>query len=250
MQPYSSFDHSRAFRRGLSDGVPIGLGYFAVAFSLGIAARSAGLSPAQGFIASLLTSASAGEYAAFTLIAARATLVELALIVLVANARYLLMSCALTQRLAPDMPFFHRFLIGLHVTDEIFGVTIAQPGAVDPFYCYGAMLTAIPPWALGTGLGIMLGNLLPLRAVSALSVALYGMFLAIIVPPARKDRVVACLVFGGFAASYAAERLLSFLSAGNRTILLTVVLSAAAAALFPIHDDAPGDAAEGAAKEA
>ena len=239
MNQYQAFDHSRAFRDGLRDGVPIGMGYFAVAFSLGIAARSAGLTPLQGFIASFLTSASAGEHAAFTLIAAQATFIELAMIVLVANARYLLMSCALTQRLAPDMPFFHRFLIGLHVTDEIFGVTIARPGAIDPFYCYGAMITAIPPWALATALGIALGNLLPLRLVSALSVALYGMCLAIIIPPARKDRVVAFLVFGGCACSYAATRLpgLSLLSGGNRTIILTVALSAAAAVLFPVHQE-------------
>ena len=239
MSQYTTFDHRRAFRDGLRDGVPIGMGYFAVAFSLGIAARSAGLTPLQGFIASFLTSASAGEHAAFTLIAAQATFIELAMIVLVANARYLLMSCALTQRLAPDMPFFHRFLIGLHVTDEIFGVTIARPGAIDPFYCYGAMITAIPPWALATALGIALGNLLPLRIVSALSVALYGMFLAIIIPPARKDRVVAFLVFGGFACSYAATRLpgLSLLSGGNRTIILTVALSAAAAVLFPVAQE-------------
>ena len=244
MNSYRLSDHSRALRDGLRDGVPIGMGYFAVAFSLGIAARSASLTPAQGFIASLLTSASAGEHAAFTLIAARATFVELAMIVLIANARYLLMSCALTQRLAPDMPFFHRFLIGLHVTDEIFGVTIAREGAIDPFYCYGAMITAIPPWALATALGIALGNLLPLRIVSALSVALYGMFLAIIIPPARRDRVVAFLVFGGFACSYLASRLplISSLSGGNRTIVLTVALSAAAALLFPVRDAGEEDA--------
>ena len=239
---YAAFDHKSAFRDGLRDGVPIGMGYFAVAFSLGIAARNAGLTPLQGFIASALTSASAGEYAAFTTIAAKATLVELALIVLVANARYLLMSCVLTQRLAPDMPFIHRFFIGLHVTDEIFGVTIARPGQIDPFYCYGAMLTAVPPWAIGTALGIALGNLLPLRAVSALSVALYGMFLAIIVPPARKDRIVAALVLGGFALSFAASRLplVSSLSGGTRTIVLTVALSALAAALFPVRDEEEG----------
>ena len=239
---YAAFDHKRAFADGLRDGVPIGMGYFAVAFSLGIAARNAGLTPFQGFLASLLTSASAGEYAAFTTIAARAALIELALIVLVANARYLLMSCALTQRIAPDMPFAHRFFIGLHVTDEIFGVTISRPGYVDPFYCYGAMCTAIPPWAIATALGIALGNLLPLRAVSALSVALYGMFLAIIVPPARRDRVVAALVLGGFALSFACSHLpgVSSLSGGTRTIVLTVALSALASVLFPVKDEEEG----------
>lgn len=235
---YMRFDHGAAFRQGLRDGVPIGLGYFAVAFSLGIAARNAGLSAIQGFVASLLTSASAGEYAVFTSIAAQATFWEIAVITLIANARYLLMSCALSQRFAPEMPFYHRLLIGTAVTDEIFGITIARPGQIDPYYTYGAILTSVIPWAAGTSLGIVMGNMLPARAVSALSVALYGMFLAIIMPPARKNRVVAGLVVLGFALSLAASLLpgLSELSSGTRTILLTVALSGAAAVLFPVGE--------------
>ncbi|MDO5377435.1 MAG: AzlC family ABC transporter permease [Clostridia bacterium] len=236
---YAGFDHGAAFRQGLRDGIPIGLGYFAVAFSLGIAARGAGLSAAQGFVASLLTSASAGEYAVFTSIAAQATVWEIAVITLIANARYLLMSCALSQRFAPEMPFHHRLLIGTAVTDEIFGITIARPGLIDPYYTYGAIVVSVLPWAAGTSLGIVMGNMLPVRAVSALSVALYGMFLAIIIPPARQNRVVAGLVVAGFALSLAASLLpaLRDLSAGTRTILLTVALSGAAAALFPVRDD-------------
>ena len=107
------------------------------------------------------------------------------------------MSCALAQRFSPDTPFFHRFLIGYDVTDELFGITIARPGWLNPYYTYGAILVAAPAWSIGTALGIIAGNLLPLRAVSALSVALYGMFLAIIIPPARKSRVVAGLVAVG-----------------------------------------------------
>lgn len=94
------------------------------------------------------------------------------------------MSCALAQRFSPDTPFFHCFLIGYDVTDELFGITIARPGWLNPYYTYGAILVAAPAWSIGTALGIIAGNLLPLRAVSALSVALYGMFLAIIIPPA------------------------------------------------------------------
>ncbi len=104
-RPAWVFDR-RIFLNGMRDGVPIALGYFAVSFSLGIAARNAGLTPLQGFFASLLNNASAGEYAAFTLIAANATLFQVALITLIANARYLLMSCALAQRFAPGTPFF------------------------------------------------------------------------------------------------------------------------------------------------
>lgn len=227
------------FLEGIRDGIPIGLGYFAVAFSLGIAARNAGLSAFQGFLASFFNNASAGEYAAFTLIAANASYFEMALITLITNARYLLMSCALSQRFSSDTPFYHRLLIGYDVTDELFGITIARPGNLNPYYTYGAIIVATPCWATGTALGITAGNLLPLRIVSALSVALYGMFLAIIIPPARKNKVIASLILISFAASYAAACLpvISTLSNGTRTIILTVAISAAAAILFPIHQE-------------
>ena len=192
----------RVLYEGMRDGFPIALGYFAVSFSLGIAARNAGLTPVQGFWASLLNNASAGESAAFTLIAANATYWEVAVITLIANARYLLMSCALAQRFSPETPFFHRLLIGYDVTDELFGITIARPGYLNPYYTYGAILLAAPAWAIGTALGIIAGNALPLRVVSALSVALYGMFLAIIIPPARKNRIVAALVVISLASRH------------------------------------------------
>ena len=151
----------KVFCEGMRDGVPIALGYFAVSFSLGIAARNAGLTPIQGFFASLFNNASAGEYAAFSLIAAGATYLEVAIITLIANARYLLMSCALAQKFAPGTPFFHRLIIGYDVTDELFGITIARPGYLNPFYTYGAIALAAPAWAMGTALGIIAGNLLP-----------------------------------------------------------------------------------------
>ena len=233
----------RVLYEGMRDGFPIALGYFAVSFSLGIAARNAGLTPMQGFWASLLNNASAGEYAAFTLIAAKATYWEVAVITLIANARYLLMSCALAQRFAPETPFFHRLIVGYDVTDEIFGITIARPGYLNPYYTYGAILLAAPAWAIGTALGIMAGNMLPLRIVSALSVALYGMFLAIIIPPARKNRIVAGLVALSFALSFACEYLpgVASLSSGTRTILLTVLISGAAAVLFPVKQEADNE---------
>ena len=116
------------FLSGMRNGIPIGLGYLAVSFSLGIAASSAGLNAMQSFIVSLLCNASAGEYAGFTSIAAQATYIEIALITIVANARYLLMSCAMSQRMSPNSPIRHRLMIGYTLTDEIFGITIARPG--------------------------------------------------------------------------------------------------------------------------
>ena len=226
----------KTFCEGMRDGVPIALGYFAVSFSLGIAARRAGFTPFQGFLVSLLNNASAGEYAAFAIIMANATYLEVAVITLIANARYLLMSCALAQRFAPGTPFWHRLVIGYDVTDELFGITIARPGSLNPYYTYGAIVLAAPAWATGTALGIIAGNLLPLRAVSALSVALYGMFL---IPPARKSKVVAALVAISFALSFVCNYLpgISALSEGTRTIVLTVAISSAAAVLFPVNQD-------------
>lgn len=169
-------ERRRVFLAGVRDGVPIGLGYLAVAFSLGIAARNAGLNAFQGFLISLLNNASAGEYAAFTVIAADSGFLEMALITLITNARYLLMSCSLSQKFSPDTPLYHRLLVGYDVTDELFGIAIARPGYLDPFYSYGAFLPAIPGWAIGTALGVTAGSILPARLVSALSVALFGMF--------------------------------------------------------------------------
>ena len=228
----------RAFYQGLRNGLPIGLGYLAVSFALGIAAKDAHLTPFQGFIASLFTYASAGEYAVFALIAAQATYIEVALVTLITNLRYLLMGCVLSQRLAPDAGWGQRILFGAGITDELFGINIARPGYLDPRYAWGAILASIPLWAIGTSLGIIMGNLLPTRLVSALSVALYGMFLAIIVPPSRKDKVIAGLVIISFLLSYLAQLLLPQLSSGNRIIILTVLISAAGALLFPVKEPA------------
>ncbi len=227
--------HRQALQEGVRDGMPIALGYFVVAFTLGIAARNAGLSPFQGFLASFFNNASAGEYAAFIVIAADRPYLEMALITLVANARYLLMSCVLSQRFSPDASIWHRIFVGFDVTDEIFGISAARPAPLDPYYNYGAMLVALPGWSVGTAVGIIAGNALPAAVVSALSVALYGMFLAIIIPPARKNRVIGMFVAIAFAASFAASVLpvISELSGGTRTILLTVILAAVAAAKYP-----------------
>lgn len=225
------------FRRGIRDGMPIALGYFAVAFTLGIAARNAGFSALQAMVESLTNNASAGEYAVFSLVSAGYW--EVAVMTLVANARYLLMSCSLSQKLAPETSLLHRMLVAFDVTDEIFGISIAFPGRLDPWYTYGAVAVAIPGWGLGTFFGAAAGSVLPLRLVSALSVGLYGMFLAIIIPPARESRVVRGLVLLSFAASFIAGRwsLLSGISSGVRTIFLTVVISLGAAILFPRRDE-------------
>ncbi len=233
------------FAQGLRDGLPIALGYFAVAFTLGIAAKNAGFTTLQAMVESLTNNASAGEYAVFSLVAAGAGYWEVAVMTLVANARYLLMSCSLSQKLAPETSLGHRLLLAYDITDEIFGISVAVPGQLNPWYTYGAMAVAIPGWGLGTFLGVAVGNMLPLRAVSALSVGLYGMFLAVIVPPARKSRVVLALVLLSFAASFLASRwgLLVAVSSGVKTIVLTVAIALAAAILFPVGEEEAGEEA-------
>ncbi len=231
------------FVSGMRLGIPITLGYFAVSFTLGIAAKRAGLTAFQAGLASLLTNASAGEYAGFTVIAENGTYLEMALMILVANARYLLMSCALTQKLRPETGLIPRMLMAFDVTDEIFGVSIASPGWLNPFFTYGVVVVALPGWCVGTFLGVMVGNLLPGNLVSALSVGLYGMFLAIIIPPARKSRIVAALVGVSMVLSYVLAKvpLTAAWSSGTRIIVLTVVISAAAAILFPIREQPEGE---------
>ena len=238
---------SNSFLEGLKDGLPIGLGYFAVAFSLGIVAKNAMLTPIQGFIASFFNVASAGEYALFTSIQNGASYAEIALITLVVNARYMLMSCALAQKFNPLTRFHHRFLVGFGVTDEIFAITVGRPGFIKPSYNYGAILIAVPLWSIGTSLGILAGNILPLRVVSALSVALYGMFIAIIIPPSRKDYMILGTVVVSFALSFAFSRLpfVKDISSGTRTIILTVVISTIAALIKPVVEELPADGSAG-----
>ncbi len=232
--------------KGMRDGIPIGLGYFAVAFSLGITARNSGFNAFQGFLSSITCYASAGQYIGYTLYAANATLIQLAIMTIITNARYLLMGFALNQRLSPNTTLRGRLVAGISITDEIFGITIARPGIVNPFYPFGALIVAAPMWSSGTALGIAMGNLLPLRIVSALSVALYGMFLAVIIPPSRKDKAVCVVVIVSFAASYIASCVpgIKDLSPGNKTILLTVVISSLAALIRPVHPEAAADASE------
>lgn len=228
--------------RGMRDGIPIGLGYFAVAFALGINAAAANITPLQSFWMSLLNVTSAGEAAAISLLGVGTTYVELAFTQLVINIRYLLMSCSLSQKIAPETSVLHRLFIGYGVTDEIFGISMAEEGKLSPYYSYGAILVAAPSWAVGTLLGALLGNVLPAAATSALGVALYAMFLAIILPPARKSRVIASLVcvsmlLSALLAFLCKQLSLTWFTEGFRIIALTVLISLVAAILFPVKDD-------------
>ena len=226
------------WRRGLRDGIPIFLGYAAVSFSFGILAKKAGLTPFQATLMSGTNLTSAGQFAALGAIASAAPYLETAALQLVINLRYSLMSCALAQKLDERMPFFHRLLMSAGVTDEIFGVSVSVGGRLSPFYFYGLVMAAWPGWAFGTLLGVVAGNVMPASLLSALGVALYGMFIAIIVPPSRKNGVIAGLV----ALSMLASALFGWLpglremSAGFKVIVLTVALAGLAAFFFPLKE--------------
>ena len=225
------------FRRGLRDGIPICMGYFAVSFALGITARGIGMNALQAGLMSMGMVASAGEFAAIVLIQSGAGVIEMITTCIVVNLRYFLMSCSLSQKLSPDLPFYHRFMLPYCITDEIFGLSSAVQGWLDPTYSYGMTIISVAGWTTGTVLGVLLGNIMPGWAVNALSVSLYGMFLAIIIPPARKDSFIAGLVVISMAASglFSVLPLLSGITSGFKVIILTLLIAGAAAFIHPIE---------------
>ena len=232
-------NHKTAFRQGMTDGIPIALGYMAVSFTFGIMAKNAGLTAFQAVLLSLTNLTSAGQFAGLGIITASASYIEMAFTQLVINLRYCLISCALSQKLDQRTPFFHRFFIAYGNTDEIFGVCSCKEGKLNPFYSYGVIAVASPGWAFGTFLGIISGSILPGRVLSALGVALYGMFIAVIVPPSKSSRIIAGVVLMSMAASliFTWLPLLNQISSGMRVIILTVVISGIAAVLFPVKED-------------
>lgn len=223
------------FKTGIKDGIPIALGYFAVAFSLGIVAASINIKPLVGYIISILMHASAGENAAYVAIKDQVPYIQIVLVTIVANARYILMSCSYSQHIKQGTSMIHRLLLGFFITDEFFALGIKDK-YTNPYYVYGAAIIAVPSWATGTALGIIMGNILPIKIVSALSVALYGMFLAIIIPPAKKDKTIMVLIILSFLASYLLSRLTD-LSGSVIIIVLTCVISSLAAIIKPIKED-------------
>ena len=227
------------FLKGMKDGLPVALGYLAVSFTLGIAAVKSGLTPFQAFATSALNNTSAGEFAAFSLIGAGVSYMEIALTTLILNMRYILMSCALSQKIDKNTPIVHRFLMAYDVTDEIFGLSIMSEGRLDPKYTYGLIAISAPSWAIGTYLGAVMGSVMPAGVLSAMNLALYGMFIAVIVPPAKKDKTIAVVIAVSMLSSLMFSILpgLREISSGIVVIILTVVISVAAAILFPVCGD-------------
>ncbi len=228
------------WKDGFRDGLPIFMGYVAVSFTFGIAAQSV-LKPLQAVLMSASNYTSAGQFAALGLIAAACSLVELAAVQLVVNMRYSLMSCFISQKLEPGTPTFHRVLMAVGLTDEVFGVCAASPGRLKPSYAYGVMSAALPGWVLGTFLGVISQGMMPPRAMSALGIAIYGMFIAIVFPPVRKNSRLALVVLASMLGSALFDKisLLAQVTPGFKIIILTVGIAGTAAALFPLEKKDP-----------
>lgn len=230
----------KIFKSGLKNGIPIFLGYLAVSFAFGIAAKGAGLTSWQAIIISATNLTSAGQTSAINIIAANGGFIAIALDQLVVNLRYCLMSSSLSQRFDSKTKWYHRFLISFGVTDEIFGVSSAYAQEnVPPAYCYGLIAASWPGWVGGTALGCFLGAVLPQSVLSALGVALYGMFIAIIVPPTKKNPVLLGIVAFSMAASCGFDYIIKLVPKLDeyKVIILTLVIAGLAAYFFPIKEE-------------
>lgn len=225
------------FIDGIIQGIPIALGYLSVSFGFGIMSVRAGLSVADASLISLFNVTSAGQAAGVAIIAAHGSLLEMALVQLTINIRYALMALSLSQKLDSSFTFPKRAAAAYGITDEIFGLCIAQKGRVKPFLMYGIIFISVLGWVLGTFLGASAGELLPKSVTNALGIVLYGMFIAIIVPPSRKEKSVLFAVAFAALLSVVCKIFLPMISSGFAVIICAVVSSVTAALVFP-HEEA------------
>ena len=226
-------------KRGIVDGIPICLGYLSVSFAFGIFAVESGLEVWQAVLISMSCVTSAGQLAAVPIIAAAGGLLELAVSQLVINMRYALMSISLSQKLDENVKLPDRLAIAFVNTDEVFAVASGQKGSVSKWYMYGLMITPWLGWSTGTLIGCVAGNILPAIVTSALGVAIYGMFIAIVVPEAKKNRATAMCVLIAVALSclFYYIPVLSAIPSGFTIIVCAVAASGIMAFVAPISGE-------------
>ena len=229
------------FKKGIRHGIPIALGYLSVSFAFGLQAAAMGLTVLQAVLISATNLTSAGQVAALPLMTGGASLMEMALTQLTINLRYGLMGLSLGRKLDGSMGTVQRLIFSFADTDEIFAVASSQPGKVGKHYLYGLMLTPFLGWTLGTLLGAAAGTLLPAFVRSALGIAIYGMFLAIILPPAREKKPVRFVVLLAVGLSLCFRYIpgLNRVSGGFVIIICAVLAASAGAALFPAKEGEP-----------
>ena len=220
------------FVRGFKKGIPIFLGYLPVSFTFGLVAVKMGFSPAQATFIALTNIASAGQFAGIRLIEGGAPYIELIITTFVVNLRYMLMSLSLSQKVASDIPFYKRAIMAFCITDEIFALAALEKGDVSFPFFGGLMTPPLVGWTLGTFLGTIASSLLPPMLQGCFGIALYCMFIAIIIPPARKGRkvAIAVIVSAIFSCLFKYVPALSFISksgGGGWAIIVSAILGAA-----------------------
>ncbi len=232
--------YHNSFRAGVRDGLPIALGYFPVSFTFGMLAITQGLPAFQAVLISATNLTSAGQFAGLTVIAAGASLLEMALTQLVINLRYALMSLSLSQKLDRSVTLLQRCIVAFGNTDEIFAVASSKSGTIGARYLYGLILGPFLAWIGGTLAGAVASGLLPAMVQSALGIVIYGMFIAIVVPPARQFRpvLVVILIAMVLSSSFAWLPVLRQVSAGFVIIFCTILAAGAGALLFPLESQA------------
>lgn len=223
-----------SFTKGMRDGIPTALGYLSVSFGFGILATSLGLSVFEAVLISITNLTSAGQVAGVGIIAAGGTLIEMLLTQLVLNIRYSLMGLSLSQKLDRKFSTFHRMVISFGITDENFAVAYSQTAPITPAYMYGMILVSAAGWTLGTLLGAVAGNILPASLTAAMGILVYGMFIAIIIPPARKSRGILAAVVIGAACSIVIKYVFPFISSGFSVIISAVIAATVCAIFFPL----------------
>ena len=224
------------FLQGLRHGIPIALGYLSVSFGFGIMAVRAGLSPLAAVMISLTNLTSAGQAAGVSIIAAGGTLIEMAATQFIINIRYTLMGFSLSQKLDGKFNLLHRAAAAFGITDEVFAVASAQPHELSPSYMYGLISVSYVGWGLGTLLGALAGQALPVLLTDAMGLMLYGMFLAIIIPAAKRKFSVLSVVLIAAGVSCLFKYVFTFVSGGFAVIVSGIVASAAGALLFPVKE--------------
>ncbi|MBO5858776.1 MAG: AzlC family ABC transporter permease [Clostridia bacterium] len=227
----------KPFKRGMLHGLPIALGYFSVSFGFGIVAMQSGLKVIEAVIISLTNLTSAGQAMGVAIIAAGGTLLEMAATQLVINLRYALMAISLSQKLDDSFTTPHRLLAAYGITDEIFAVAAAQDCKLVPSYMYGMISVAAVGWVGGTLAGSVANMLLPVSLTAAMGIMLYGMFIAIIIPPAKANRKMLCVILIAAALSCIFKYLLPAVSVGFAIIISAIVASVIGALLFPIDEE-------------
>lgn len=227
------------FKRGMRDGIPIAMGYVPVSFTFGLMAVSVGMTWWQALLISVMNLTSAGQFAGLDIMAASGAYMEMALTEFIINLRYALMSLSLSQKLDRSMTLPHRFAISYGITDEIFGVASSRKGEVGKWYFYGLISLPFIGWQAGTLFGALLGGVLPAMVSDVLGIAIYGMFLAIILPQARED--VACLkvilVAVAMSCCFRWIPVFRHVSSGFVIIICAVAASALGAWLYPVKEE-------------